>query len=104
MKVHTVESLSCLYNCTVFVFCFLEIVKKHKTNRRYLSYLKSHPFFPFRAMSSLYRDPQRSTKISGVISRLLGSEVGTWQGKNFPLTDMWGVLTSAGKQVNLKNK
>lgn len=64
--------------------------------------LKFHPFFPLMAMSSLYRDPQWSTKINRVISRLLDSGVGTWQRKNFSLTDMWGVLTSAGEQVHFK--
>nr|XP_054598178.1 cytosolic phospholipase A2 gamma isoform X1 [Nothobranchius furzeri] len=67
------------------------------------------------SMASLYSDPQWSSKMDEAVSRLLGPEVGLdhalqWLGEraqeeNFSLTDVWGVLTSAGlmKQLDLRN-
>lgn len=66
-----------------------------------------------RGMASLYSDPQWSSNMDAAISRLAGSGVNldqalAWLSKrakeeNFSLTDVWGVLTSAGimKQVPL---
>lgn len=63
-------------------------------------------------MASLYNDPQFSTNMDAAVSRLLDSPSVTleqavdWLGErakeeHFSLSDIWGVLTSAGimKQV-----
>ncbi|XP_076609193.1 cytosolic phospholipase A2 gamma-like [Chaetodon auriga] len=66
------------------------------------------------SMSTLYSDPQWSTNMDRAVSRLSGpgvelEEALAWLGKrakeeNFSLTDIWGVLTSAGimKQMDLR--
>ncbi|XP_076608389.1 cytosolic phospholipase A2 gamma-like [Chaetodon auriga] len=67
------------------------------------------------SMSSLYSDPQWSTNMDRAVSRLSAPGVGpeealTWLGErvkeeHFSLTDIWGVLTSAGimKQLDLRH-
>lgn len=67
-----------------------------------------------RAMSSLYSDPQWSANVSRAVSRLSApgfrlEQALAWLDKRgkeegFSLTDIWGVLTSAGtmKQVRYK--
>lgn len=63
-------------------------------------------------MASLYNDPQFSTNMDAAVSRLLDSpsvkleQAVDWLGErakeeDFSLSDIWGVLTSAGimKQV-----
>lgn len=66
------------------------------------------------SMSTLYSDPQWSTNMARAVSRLSGpgvelEEALAWLGErakeeNFSLTDIWGVLTSAGimKQMDLR--
>nr|XP_046271670.1 cytosolic phospholipase A2 zeta-like isoform X2 [Scatophagus argus] len=66
------------------------------------------------SMSSLYSDPQWSTNMDKAVSRLSGpgvelEEALAWLGErakeeHFSLTDVWGVLTSAGimKQMDLR--
>ncbi|XP_070837673.1 cytosolic phospholipase A2 gamma-like [Chaetodon trifascialis] len=66
------------------------------------------------SMSTLYSDPQWSTNMDRAVSRLSGpgvelEEALAWLGErakeeNFSLTDIWGVLTSAGimKQMDLR--
>lgn len=56
-------------------------------------------------MSSLYSDPRWSANMSGAVSRLSGPRVSLEQSlvsldqraneEHFPLTDVWGLLTSA---------
>lgn len=67
--------------------------------------------FPHRAMSSLYSDPQWSSNMNKAVSRLSDPGVELEQAlawlhertkeKHFSLSDIWGVLISAGimKQV-----
>ncbi|XP_070836744.1 cytosolic phospholipase A2 gamma-like [Chaetodon trifascialis] len=67
------------------------------------------------SMSSLYSDPEWSTNMDRAVSRLSApgvspEEVLTWLGErakeeHFSLTDIWGVLTSAGimKQLDLRH-
>lgn len=67
--------------------------------------------YPNRAMSSVYSDPQWSTNMDKAVSRLSDSGVEleqtlVWLNERtkeeyFSLSDIWGVLTSAGlmKQV-----
>ncbi|XP_041812431.1 cytosolic phospholipase A2 zeta-like [Chelmon rostratus] len=66
------------------------------------------------SMASLYSDPQWSTNMDRAVSRLSGPGVGpeealAWlaeraKEKHFSLTDIWGVMTSAGimKQLDLR--
>ncbi|XP_041813444.1 cytosolic phospholipase A2 gamma-like isoform X2 [Chelmon rostratus] len=67
------------------------------------------------SMASLYSDPQWSTNMDGAVSRLSGPGVEleqalAWLGErakeeHFSLSDVWGVMTSAGimKQMDLRN-
>ena len=67
-------------------------------------------------MSSLYSDPKWSHNLEGAVSRLSGPAVRVDQAlawlnerskeEHFSLTDVWGLLTSAGimKRVHFKHR